>query len=281
MGVVVVTGIDGAQQRAVARAFGEAGWTVRGTRRSAAGDRTARADLATGEGLREAFAGAEAVVFTLPQDHRPGAMRRMAETVVRTAAEAGVGRLVVNLAGRATGGAEVFRTLREVADIALGGRVPAAVLEPTVYMDNLRAPFALPALLQGTFAYPAPEDAPIAWLSHRSLAEAAVAAVTAPVAGRRLCIGGPEALTGPEVAQALSAAVGREVTYLRLPLPAFAEGLNAAFGPPAGDRIAELYADLAVHPDAMADGADTLAELGVAPETLAAFLARHDWAQAA
>jgi len=282
MTTAVITGISGQQQTAIAEAFRDAGWTVRGTSRRP-GPNVAAAALETGDGLAEAFRGASVVVFTLPQDHRQGVVPRMAANVARAAADAGAGRIVLNTAGRIERGSPlaVYAALAAAADTVLAGPVPAVVLEPTVFMDNLLAPWSLPGILSGTLAYPAARDTRIAWLSHRSLAAAAVAAATADVAGRSIAIGGPEALSGTELAEAVGAHLGRPVGYAEVPLAGFAAGLNAAFGPPAGDRIAELYAHLAAHPDALADGAAGMADLGVAPESFAAFVARNAWSAAA
>jgi uncharacterized protein YbjT (DUF2867 family) len=275
--VVAIPAASGAQSRAIAAAFEGAGWTVRGTRRDPAA--AFPADLETGEGLARAFEGADAVVLTLPQDHRAGAQERIAEAVAREAARAGAARIVFNVAGRIAEGsdAEIFRSLRAARAAVTEGDVPSVVLQPTVYMDNLLAPWSLPAIAGGTLAYPANPAARVAWISHATLAEAVVAAATRDVVGEDVAIGGPEAMAGPDLAAALAAHLGRPVAYAPIPLDAFAAGLDAAMGAPAGDRIAELYAHLADHPEAMADGAAGLARLGVTPEPFAAFVARSRW----
>jgi NAD(P)H dehydrogenase (quinone) len=269
---VALTGIAGAQQTAIAAAFRDAGWTVSGTSRNAPG--THRADLETGEGLEAAFAGTDAVVFTLPQDHTPGRTLRMA-TAVATAAR-NVPRVILNAASRIeVSDLGVFTNMRRVRDTL--SALPLVTLEPTVYMDNLMAPWSLPAILSGTLAYPTPPEVAVAWISHHTLAQAVVAAATAPVIGQSIRIGGPAAITGPQMASILSAHLDRPVAYAPIPLPDFAAGLNAGFGAPAGDRIAELYLHLAAHPTAMADGAEGLAKLGVTGESFADFVARQRW----
>jgi len=274
---VTLTALSGAQQTAIAAAFRSAGWTVSGTSRSA-GPGLHKADLESGAGLADAFAGADLVIFTLPQDHTPGRTRRMAQSIATAARD--VPRVLFNPAGRIdTADHEVFATMRAIRDTL--SVLPLVTLEPTVFMDNLLQPWAVPAILNGTFAYPAPAEAPVAWISHRTLAQAALAAATAPVLGQSIRIGGPAALTGAQVAATLSARLNRPVDYAQIPLDAFAASLNASFGPPAGDRIAELYAHLAAHPDAMADGAEGLARLGVTGESFADFAARQDWSMPA
>jgi len=282
--IAVVTGIRGQQQGAAARAFRDHGWQVRGIARSPrAGDdgETHAANLETGEGLTEAFRGADVVAFTLPQDHRDGAMSRMARNVVFAAEAVGVRRIVLNLAGTLdeTSDLPLFREIRAARDAVQGSGVPSIVLSPTVYMDNLLAPWSLPGIVkESVLAYPAPPDAPISWLSHKTLADFVVAAAERDEAvGKVFRIGGPEALTGYDVARLLGDRFGRSVTYQRIPLAGFAAGLNEAFGPPAGDRIASLYGLLDEHPRAMTVGDEAARLLGVTPERFEDFAARHAW----
>lgn len=282
---VAILAITGTQQAAVATRFAEAGWRVRGTSRKAAQTAhgpTLVADLDTGEGLAAALEGADVAVLTLPQDHRAGAMPRIAENVAKAATGAGVGRLVLNTAGTidelASG--PLFADMRAARDVVRTGGTSFAVLQPTVFMDNLLAPWSLPAIVaQGVLAYPAPETARISWISHRTLADFVFAAATNPeVTGHDLRVGGPEALAGRDLCERLEARLGRTIAYRRIPLDGFAAGLDQAFGPPAGQRIASLYARLDTEPDAMAVEPASFGLLGVTPEFFAAFAARHSWA---
>lgn len=281
---VTIIAITSAQQSAIAASFAEAGWAVGGTSRSASTTPhgpTVIADPDTGDGLVAAFVGSDVVVLSLPQDHRPGAMPRIAENVAKAAEMAGVQRLVLNTAGTiAEDSTEpLFIDMRAARDAICSRTVPWVILQPTVYMDNLLAPWSLPSIVErGVLAYPAPEAASISWISHRSLAAYACAAATHPDAvGRDLRIGGPDAVTGSELSALLSQQVGRPVTYQRIPLDGFAAGLDQQFGPPAGQRIASLYARLDAEAAAMAVDPTLTAFLGVEPESFSAFAARQDW----
>lgn len=281
---VTIIAITSAQQGAIAAYFAEAGWVVGGTSRSASTTRhgpTVVADPDTGDGLVAAFAGSDVVVLSLPQDHRPGAMPRIAENVAKAAEAAGVRRLVLNTAGTiAEDSSEpLLIDMRAARDAICTRTVPWVILQPTIYMDNLLAPWSLPSIVeQGVLAYPAPEAALISWISHRSLAAYAYAAATHPDAvGRDLRIGGPDALTGSELSALLGRQVGRPVTYQRIPLDSFAVGLDHQFGPPAGQRIASIYARLDAEAAALTVDPASNAFLGVAPESFAAFAARQDW----
>jgi len=130
----------------------------------------------------------------------------------------------------------------------------------------------------GVLAYPAPEGAPISWLSHKTLGDFFVAASEHDeAAGQTYHVGGPEALTSADLAGVLAERLGRPVTYSRIPLEGFAAGLNAAFGPPAGDRIASIYQQLEAHPQAMDAGQTAAHVLDVRAESFADFAARNDW----
>ena len=282
---VAITGIHGDQQAAAAHAFREAGWQVRGVVRQAPDVNSGGVrigDLASGEGLEQAFEGADVVAFTLPQDHSEGTMAQMARNVAKATQRANVKRVILNLAGTVAenSSAPMFAAMRAARDAIRETGAASTVLQPTVYMDNLLAPWILPRIVNdGVLAYPAPEDAPISWISHRTLGAFFVAvAENDKAAGRVYKVGGPEALTGPELAAILQKRLGRAVAYQRLPLNTFAAGLNQAFGPPAGDRIASLYAHIEDDPTAMNVRHQAAEEVGVEPESFAEFAARQKWA---
>lgn len=125
---VSLTGLGGAQQTAIADAFRTAGWTVTGISRTA-GPGLHVADLETGEGLAEAFAGADVVIFTVPQDHTPGRTLRMAQAVAKAARH--TPRVILNPACRIeSSAAEIFVGMRAIR--AALSALPLVTLEPTV-----------------------------------------------------------------------------------------------------------------------------------------------------
>ncbi len=197
------------------------------------------------------------------------------------ARRAGVRRLVLNLAAWIDPDSDepIFRTLRAAQDAALAangtGALETVVLEPTVYMDNLLAPWSLPAITgEGVLGCPAPAEASISWVSHRSLGEFARAAVESGAPGRAYPIGGPEALTGAQLCRTLGERLEREVRYERIPLDAFAAALDGISDAPGGQRVAGLYRSLERHPRAAARDAAAFDALGVRPESLRDFVAR-------
>lgn len=287
MTTVAVTAATGAQGAAIASACEAAGLQVRRLSRRAgpaiAGATLHVADPAEPDSLAAALEGVDALVLTSPVDHRRGAREALAAAWANAAAAAGLRRVVLNTAAAVPDAldAPTARTLRAVRQVMLEGAVPAVVLQPTVYLDNLATPWAAPALVgEGVLNYPASPAAPIAWISHATLGAFCAAAVTAAgVEGAVLDIGGPENLTGPALAAVLAVALGRPVEYRRTPNESFAAALDAAFGAPAGQDIAAYYEHLEAHPSDFARDGSAAARLGVIPESAAAWAARQAWPQ--
>ena len=259
-----IPAITGAQSTAIAKALLEAGWQVDGSSRSRNDNPQAQA------------ASADVLILTVPQDHRPGAMTGFVDDWVESARTVGIGRIVLNVGGT-PGPADAhpfFADMHTAQDRVAASGIPFVVLQPTVYLDNLAAPWAAEGLAAGTIAYPAAPQAKVSWMSHLTLG-AWVAAVAGGAAdGRTLHIGGPEALTGEELAREIGHGLGRQFAYVPIPPAAFAEGMNAAMGAPAGDRLASIYARLADHPNSMRVDPAEAKKLGVELETARNFAAR-------
>jgi uncharacterized protein YbjT (DUF2867 family) len=277
MTIVAVTGSGGAQAGAIALALEEAGIKVRRLSRSDEGGRTA-VDPDSEGSLAAGLEGVGGIVFTVPQDYREGAREALAERLVRAAAPAGVSRLVGNMGGPIYAlDHQVTRDLRRIRDILTSGDVPTVVLQPTTFMDNLRAPWAVETIAGGVLPYPVPAQARVSWISHRSLGMFAVAALREDVAGQVFRVGGPAPVTGEQVAEAVGRAAGRPVQFVMMPNDQMAAALNAQFGAPAGDHIAALYHYLETDPEAGAIDPGEWSALNVAPESIEAWAARHDW----
>lgn len=285
---VLVTGAAGAQGAAIAHAFARAGWRALGLARSrssaerisAAGLTAAIASDEDDSALAASLDGVGTVVATLPIDYRRGVREAWLERLLGAMRAAGTARLVLNLASRPLPGHDrpVSASMRAMEAAAMAGGVPTVVLRPTIYMDNLLQDWALRgARERGVLAYPAPPEIRIAWISHRNLGAAAVAAASRDDAvGRGFDIGGPKALTGPEVAEMMGEAMRRRITYTPVPPLAFAAALNAVMGEPNGSDIGDLYTHLPLVPDAL-ERVDGNADLNLAPENFRTWFARHSW----
>jgi NAD(P)H dehydrogenase (quinone) len=259
-----IPAITGHQSAAVAEALREAGWNVSGSSRTDQHD------------LRDAAAGAELLVLTIPQDHRPGAMTGFVGHWVEAAQSRSIERIILNLGGT-PGPAEehpFFADLHSArAQVAQSG-VPFVVLQPTVYLDNLAAPWARDALDAGMITYPAAPEAPVSWLSHRTLGAWVAAVAGGGADGRTIAIGGPKALTGAELAREIGRGLGRDLQYVPVAPSDFAQAMNAAMGEPAGDRLAAIYERHAREPQSMKVDPALAREYGVELEDAAGFAAR-------
>lgn len=252
----LVYGATGAQGGAVVRALLADGARVRILARSparnpfAGNDRVEalQGDFDDAASLRRASQGAAGVVLVMPLAYDRERVVRWGRQAIDAAVEAGAGVLVFNTSSvvpDAPAGVAALDIKVELEAYLKRADVPSVTLRSTVYMGNLAAPWSAPALVhQGVLAYPLPADQRVSWISWEEAAAYAVAALKRPdLAARKpvLRTGGPQALTGAQVAATLSHVLERPVNYVPVPLEQFEAGLNASLGAPAGTEIARLY----------------------------------------
>jgi uncharacterized protein YbjT (DUF2867 family) len=280
---ILVIGATGPQGRPVAEQLLDAGFAVRALVRDPgkAGDLAARgAEIATGdlddpESLARAIAGQDGIFLLL--SFFTGTARQ-GEAVVAAAQAAGVRQIVWNATGQIlpfdTGNPAVDLR-RPVLEALDASGIAYTALQPTVYMENLLIP-ALRAELaaSGTLPYPMPESVRCQWISHQDAAGYAVAAFRrGPVDRRAIEISGPERLTGPEIAERLTRALGRAVRFRPMPPKEFARVVD--FG---GNEAAveQFYDQVFAQPELMSTNVDHDATLAILPITPLSFEA---WAR--
>lgn len=241
----LVIGASGAQGGAVARRLVADGRFVRGFTRTGGvpgGVEAFPGDLGDAGSVREAFAGMTHASVTLPMVYEPGLVARQIGNVIEAARAAGIRRLVYNTGTRlpeTDTGVAGFDTRRAAVEALLASGLPVVVVRPTIYLDNLLAPWVTgPLRATGELCFPLPAGLPVAWLSHGDLAEFTVTALTRDgLEGRVLDAGGPEAATGHE----LAAAFGPEVRYAEQDVDAFEAGLARALGAATAAGVAGTY----------------------------------------
>lgn len=267
---IAVHGATGSQGGPVARLLTAAGHDVRPLTRAAGVDLLDRA------ALEAAYAGADAVVLQLPLVYDERALA-MGEHAARAAEAAGVEHLVLN-ASCPLPPARIGVPFLDARHIAAGAAVPrVTVLQPTLYLENVRAPWS--TAHEGVIRYPLPAEAPVAWVATEDVAAAAVRAIDDEVAGW-FALPGPIA-TGHEVAAAVADALGRPVRWEPITPDAFADLLRPHLGDHAATGTAEFYRALASAPPAAPpDPAPAREALGWAPRGLEEW-AREAWAPAA
>tara|TARA_R110001583_G_scaffold1311_15_gene10766 strand:+ start:3555 stop:4463 length:909 start_codon:yes stop_codon:yes gene_type:complete len=103
-----------------------------------------------------------------------------------------------------------------------------AVIRSTVFMDNMSRAWVKPSIVtKDVFAYPASETLKVSWVCLDDVAKCMVAALSDPaIKAEKIMVGGPEALTGFEVAAMLSKELGREITFKSLEPINFAKSMS-------------------------------------------------------
>ncbi len=286
---VLVTGASGAQGSAIVNACRAAGATVRVLLRKGSPDpfgdgvNIVRGDFDNVGRLALACLGVDAVALTLPVNASPEEILRYGRNVVDAAQQGGVKLLVFNTSGHMSGhsGTAVMDAKVELIDYIKAFGPPSIILKPTLAMSNVAAPWSAPAIVhKGVLAYPLPANFQTSWISWQDMAAYVVEALRHPeLAGASFDIGGPQALTGPEMAVILSDIVGREVSYYPVPLADFAAALETMLGKDAADQVTASYAWIHSQKETVlaVDLGQTTRLLPVKPTSFAEWARALDW----
>ncbi len=236
-----------------------------------------RADFTDTDGLAEAFAGAERLLLisaSVPVGERVANHRR----VIDAAASAGVSLVAYTSTTHADTATTVIGATHGETEAYLRDRgIPSVLLRNGWYLENYTS--QLPQILQNGAVVGAAGEGRISAASRADYAEAAAVALTAEGhTGAVYELGGDESFTLTELAAAISAAAGKQVTYADLPVADFAQVLTAA-GLPA--ELAEVLADAdrgMNRGEMYTDSGDLRRLIGRPPVTLAEALtaALHD-----
>ena len=163
--------------------------------------------------------------------------------VVREAKRAGVVQLVKSSVWGAESESFTFARIHRPVEkeIAASG-IAYTILRPNGYMQNLSTFYGETIRGQGAFFLPA-ATASISHIDVRDLARVAVAVLTETShAGQAYDLSGPEALTYDDIAQKLSDATGREISYVDISEADFRKAVISAGTPAAAaDAMLELF----------------------------------------
>jgi uncharacterized protein YbjT (DUF2867 family) len=256
----------GAQGAAVARALRRRGATVRVLGRDETKVRAAfgadvafaPADLDRPHSVAASLEGVTGVFAMLPIAPGFAVAQARAGGLLQALATARVPRIVYSTGGFATpalGAAGYVQGNLAMAAGVRGLGLPALVLRPAIYLDNLLWTDLTAALRgEGVLAYPPlPADRRLSWTAHDDQGEAAAAALTAatfPTGEYDVAAHG--APSQAELAVILAGILGRAVVHR----PATPEAFGAALGRTLGSAeigggIAQMYATVAAAaPDA-------------------------------
>ncbi|NEE41031.1 NmrA family NAD(P)-binding protein [Streptomyces sp. SID7982] len=277
----VIHGATGAQGSPVVSALAAAGRPVVAlTRRADAavagkGVRTATADYSSTERLTAAYRGAEGVFIHLPLGAEADRVR-YAHNVVAAIREASPSRVVFSTSG--SGGGVLQEPAGSAVSTLIGGLeagdVPYAVIQPRLFLENLLPQVTGAVREEGVLRYPLRADFPVSWSSHLDVADVAVALFDRPDVSGTIAVGQLPAITGPDLADALSAHLRREVSYEAITPSAFGASIAPLFGEGPAAGVAGLYQALgALTGNVIAPERAAQTLLGVSPRTTGQWLA--------
>lgn len=299
MDTVLVFGATGDQGHSLLRQAVAAGYRVRAATRDPArfavaafpGVTPLAADFDDQASLDAAAAGCSGIVMHLPFTFDRDYARRMGRNIGVAAKRAGVGKIVFHTScvvmdeDLGIAGHDGRRDIE--AELAASG-VPYVFIRSAVFMDNMVRVWVKPAIVRhGVFAYPARPDLGVAWTDQEDIAAYMLAALAHPrLVADRFTVGGPEILTGGEVAARLSEALGRPVAFRSLDPDEFAGAMSKLVTGSAAfergslyDRMAEFYRWYNAQPVSplAIDLRPVLAVLAVRPTPLLVWAKAQDW----
>jgi uncharacterized protein YbjT (DUF2867 family) len=234
---VLVSGATGAQGGSVVDALLANGRNVIAVARdpgspaaralTARGAEVRRGDYSDTESLRIAAKGADsAFVVTTPFESGPEGEITQGRAMIDALRNAAVGHIVFSSVGSAdkATGIPHFDSKYKVEEYLAASGVPYSIVAPVYFMENLTAPYALPALQSGTVSAAMPADRTLQQIAVSNIGEFAAALIERreTVFGRRFDIAGDE-LSFTEIATLVSGVLDRKMTFQSFP----AEALKA------------------------------------------------------
>lgn len=281
--LIVITGATGTVGSEVAKSLLAAGARVRVAVRNpakvadlvAAGAEATPVDFADPTALERAFSGAARLFLLTPFVEDDVAQ---VQAAVEAAKRAGV-RFVLRMSALGAdpdSPLELGRKHARAEQIVKDSGLEWTVLQPTFFQDNVFNYAGSTITEQGAF-YGASGGGKTAYVSSADIGAVAAKILEAPQghAGQTHVVTGPEALADTEVAALLTKALGKAVRYVDLDNAAYRRGVLDTGAPEwMADALAGLEG-VKANGWAAAVSPVVFDVLGRAPESMAAFLARH------
>jgi uncharacterized protein YbjT (DUF2867 family) len=154
---------------------------------------------------------------------------------IRAAKEAGI-RKIVRMSAQSAGADAAIQLGRwhyAVEKAVEDSGIPFTILRPANFMQNYLA-FGTPETIKGQGAFYAPMgDAKISVIDTRDISSvAARVLVESGHGGKRYDLTGGESLSNQEIAEIISKALGRKITYVNIPPAKAAEAMAGSGMPP-------------------------------------------------
>lgn len=296
---VLVLGATGDQGVPLLHCLIESGYNVRAATRDPAtfpadqfaGVQPVAADIADVASLTAAAQGCDGIIMHLPFTFDRSHGQMMGRNIASAAKAAGVRKLVFHTSCVVMDedlGLAAHDARRDIEAELVASGCEHVFIRSAVFMDNMLRVWAKPAIVRhGVFAYPCKPDLGISWTSLKDIAAYMVAAFAHPaLTAHRFTVGGPEVLTGDQVAARLSEAIGRPIIFRSLLPDEFAASMSELvtgsrdFEPGSMyDRMAEFYRWYNSQPQSpiAIDLRPVLAVLPVRPTPLLVWAREQDW----
>ena len=293
-GVVLVYGGTGQQGGPVARQLLDAGRRTRVLTRNpvrAESLREAGAEIAVGDlgdpaSLLAASEGVEAVFFHSPLEFNTDVGITYGRNAIDAAGSAEISLFVFDTSfpvPSSPTGVAANDIRYELEAYLKNSGIPNIIIRPPFYTENFSYPFAAPAdvVHQGVLRYPPlPSEVRVSWITMEDVGSLAVEALSRPeLAGSVFDVGGPEALTGDDVAERFAAILDRRVKYNPFTFDQYEQILNAAMGEPIGTEVTNQLRYYAENPDllSVSDMGPVLEKLPAHLTTLSQWAATVPW----
>ncbi|WP_339203143.1 SDR family oxidoreductase [Paenibacillus sp. FSL K6-3182] len=230
----------------------------------------AGADAADPESLRRAFAGVKQLFLTISNSPRQAEMEM---TIIRLAAEAGIEHIVKisSPAFEELSPVAVAGWHRDIESFLSESGMTSTVLRPYAFMQNLLR--HVPTITaQGAF-FGVMGDAPCNFIDCRDIADVAAEILTnQEAAGRIYTLTGSEIYSYPQIADKLSALLGKTIRYINVEPQVMLRNLTdqGRMPPWLANHVVEIQTMSTLVPERPTDDVTRL--LGRQPRTLDGFL---------
>ncbi len=252
---------------------------------------TIAAELGDLASMTQAAQGMDAILANLPFTFDRDEARLFGANLATAARTAGVQKIVFNTSCYVHTddiGVDGHDGRRDIEAALIDGGAPYVIFEPMVFMDNMTRVWCKPSIVNNNvFAYPAGPSLKVSWICLEDVAAFMVEALKQPDApSGRYKIGGPEALTGFEIAQRLSVVTGRPVEFKSLTPAEFASAMSLLVTGSADvepesiyERMAEFYRWYNSQPTSplTVDLEPILKRFPITPTPFSEWAQRHDW----